>query len=321
MIPCEIKMLYSLPRMILAGIILLISPLNPSAADKLPVFVTIAPQRYFVQKIGKGLVDVHVMVPPGADPHTFEPKPQQMIAMASAKLYFAIGTDFEEARLDKIISTNPQIKVVHTDQGIQKIPMSNSGRNDAHHQETERNEERDRPQEGRHVKDEEHQGRGSLDPHIWLSPPLVMVQARTILNALQEVDPTHRSDYEANYKAFIAELETLDVDLRAIFAGKRGLGFMVFHPSWGYFARSYGLVQIPIEIAGKNPKLSQLKELIEHARENNVKVVFAQPQFSSKSATLIAKEIGAEIAFADPLAENWSANLRVVAEKVAAALQ
>ena len=96
---------------------------------------------------------------------------------------------------------------------------------------------------------------------------------------------------------------------------------MVFHPSWGYFARSYGLVQIPIEIGGKNPKLSQLKELIEHARENNVKVVFVQPQFSNKSATLIAKEIGAEIAFADPLAENWSANLREVAAKFEAALQ
>lgn len=307
--------------MMLVCSILLISPLNSSAADRLSVFVTIAPQRYFVQKLGKDLVDVHVMVPPGADPHTFEPKPHQMIAMASAKLYFAIGTDFEEARLDKIISTNPEIKVVQTDQGIQKIPMRNVDRNHAHLQETGQNEEREDPQKERLGNDEERQGNGRLDPHIWLSPPLVMVQARTILNALQEVDPTHRSDYEANYKAFIAELETLDVDLRAIFAGKRGLGFMVFHPSWGYFARSYGLVQIPIEIAGKNPKLSQLKKLIEHARENNVKVVFAQPQFSSKSATLIAKEIGAEIAFADPLAENWSANLRVVAEKVAAALQ
>ena len=245
MIPRKIKMLRSLPRMMLAGIILLISPLNPSAADKLPVFVTIAPQRYFVQKIGKDLVEVHVMVPPGADPHTFEPKPQQMIAMANAKLYFAIGIDFEVARLDKIISTNPQIKVVHTDQGIQKIPMSNSGRNDVHHQETERNEERDHPQEGRHLKDEEYQGRGSLDPHIWLSPPLVMIQARNILNALKDVDPTHRSYYEANYNAFISELETLDVDLKNIFAGKRGLGFMVFHPSWGYFAHSYGLVQVP----------------------------------------------------------------------------
>ena len=125
-------MLRPVPRMMLAGIILLIPTLNPSAADKLQVFVTIAPQRYFVQKIGKELVNVHVMVPPGADPHTFEPKPQQMIAIADAKLYFAIGTDFEEARLDKIISTNPQIKVVHTNQGIQKFPMSNSGRNDAH---------------------------------------------------------------------------------------------------------------------------------------------------------------------------------------------
>ncbi len=311
-------MLRPAAKILLSFIILLIPIPDAPAADRLSVFVTIAPQRYFVQKIGKDLVDIHVMVPPGADPHTFEPKPHQMIAMASAKLYFAIGIDFEEARLDKIISTNPQIKVVHTDQGIQKIPMTRSHRDEAHPQDNGQNEERQQPLLG---NDEEHQGSGRLDPHIWLSPPLVMVQARTILNALQEVDPTHRSDYEANYNAFIAELETLDVELKAIFASKRGLGFMVFHPSWGYFARSYGLVQIPIEIGGKSPKLFQLKELIEYARENNVKVVFVQPQFSSKSATLIAKEIGAEVAFADPLAENWSANLREVADKFAAALQ
>jgi zinc transport system substrate-binding protein len=309
------------PKLLLSCIILFISATNTSAADKVSVFVTIAPQRYFVQKIGKNLVDVSVMVPTGADPHIFEPKPQQMIAMARAKLYFAIGIDFEKARLDKIISTSPQIQVVHTDQGIQKIPMSNSGRNDAHHLETGQNEERENLLNLTHGNDVEHQGSDRLDPHIWLSPPLVMIQARTILNALQEVDPTHRSDYEANFNAFISELMALDVELKAIFAGKRELRFLVFHPSWGYFARSYGLVQVPIEIGGKNPKLSQLKELIEHARGNNVKVVFVQPQFSSKSAKLIAKEIGAEVAFADPLAENWSANLREVAGKVAAALK
>ncbi|MGA9535955.1 MAG: zinc ABC transporter substrate-binding protein [Desulfobacterales bacterium] len=266
--------------------------------DKLSVFVSIVPQRYFVRQIGKELVDVHAMVPPGADPHTYEPKPRQMVSLATAKLYFAIGIEFEAARLKKILSTNPQIKVVHTDEGIQKISMT----------------------EGTHHSGDQHD-RNGLDPHIWLSPPLVMMQARTILNALQEVDPVNRSKYEANYKAFMAELVDLDADLKKIFAGRQGLRFMVFHPSWGYFARSYGLVQVPVEIEGKSPKLAQIMELIEHARENNIKIIFVQPQFSSKSAELIAREIGGEVAMVDALAENWSENLREVANKFEAALK
>ena len=268
------------------------------SSDKLSVFVSIVPQRYFVRQIGKELVDVHAMVPPGADPHTYEPKPRQMVSLATAKLYFAIGIEFETARLKKILSTNPQIKVVHTDEGIQKISMTE----DTHH------------------SGDQHD-RSGLDPHIWLSPPLVMMQARTILNALQEVDPANRSKYEANYKAFMAELVDLDADLKKIFEGRQGLRFMVFHPSWGYFARSYGLVQVPVEIEGKSPKSAQIMELIEHARENNIKIIFVQPQFSSKSAELIAREIGGEVAMVDALAENWSENLREVANKFEAALK
>jgi zinc transport system substrate-binding protein len=266
--------------------------------DKLSVFVSIAPQRYFVQQIGKELVDVHAMVPPGADPHTYEPKPRQMVSLVTAKLYFAIGIEFEAARLKKILSTNPQIKVVHTDEGIHKISMT----------------------EGTHHSEGQHD-RSGLDPHIWLSPPLVMIQSRTILKALQEVDPANRSSYEANYKAFITELVDLDADFKKIFADRQGLRFMVFHPSWGYFARSYGLVQVPIQIEGKSPKSAQLTELIENAREKNIKIVFVQPQFSSKSAELIAREIGGEVAFVDALAENWSENLREVANKFEAALK
>ncbi|MCK5723282.1 MAG: zinc ABC transporter substrate-binding protein, partial [Gammaproteobacteria bacterium] len=97
--------------------------------------------------------------------------------------------------------------------------------------------------------------------------------------------------------------------------------FMVFHPSWGYFADTYGLKQVAVEIEGKNPKPSQLKELIEHAKEQGIKIIFVQPQFSSKSAKLVAREIGGRVAVADPLAQDWSANLRAVAREFKGALQ
>lgn len=267
------------------------------AAERVPVFVSIPPQSYFVQQIGKDLVDVHVLVEPGADPHTYEPKPQQMVALSKAVLYFAIGIEFETAKLVKITAVNPHMHVVHTDHGIMKLPMDAHGH---HHMKGKREEDH-------------HQG--SLDPHIWLSPPLVMLQARSILTALQAVDPAHRSTYEANYRAFILDIVDLDAQLRAIFDGLKGSPFMVFHPSWGTFAHAYGLNQVPIEIEGKSPKPAQLRELIERARSNRVKIIFVQPQFSSRSAEQISKAIGGRVAVIDPLAQDWANNLRQVAEE------
>ena len=266
---------------VMIGLFLLLG-VNVSAADKLPVFVSIVPQKYFVQQIGKSLVDVKIMVLPGASPATYEPKPQQMADLSKAHIYFAIGVPFENAWLGKIAATNSKMNIVHTNQGIEKL---------------------------------------GKDPHIWLSPPLVKIQARNILAALQEADPAHGSVYEANFKEFAARIDQLDTDLKNTLAGKKGLQFMVFHPAWGYFAHAYGLKQVPIEIEGKDPKPAQLEELIEHAREDGIKVIFVQPQFSSQSAELVAREIGGQVAFANPLAEDWMANLRQVADKFEAALK
>ena len=267
------------------------------AAERVSVFVSIAPQVYFVQQIGKDLVDVHVLVEPGADPHTYEPKPQQMVALSKAVLYFAIGIEFETAKLAKITAVNPRMQVVHTDHGIMKPPMATHDDHDA----------KDGHGEDRH--------QGGLDPHIWLSPPLVMLQARSILTALQVVDPAHRSTYEANYRAFILDVVDLDAQLRATFDGLKGSPFMVFHPSWGTFAHTYGLKQVPIEVEGKSPKPAKLKELIQRARSSRIKVIFVQPQFSSKSAQQLSKAIGGRVAVVDPLAQDWANNLRQVAEE------
>ena len=119
----------------------------------------------------------------------------------------------------------------------------------------------------------------------------------------------------------MTRIDALDARLKRTLANRQGLGFMVFHPSWGYFAETYGLKQIPIEIEGKDPKPAQLKEIIDTAKKKEIKVVFVQPQFSTKSAKLVAGEIGGQVVFADPLAEDWYSNLAEVADKFAAALK
>ncbi len=286
---------------LISGAFLLICSGHAQAGKKLAVFVSIPPQKYFLHQIGKQRVDIQVMVKPGASPATYEPKPRQMAAISRTHIYFAVGVPFEKTWLKKIAAANPDMQVVHTDHGIQKIPMATN------HTESERHREKDH--------------HGELDPHIWLSPTLVMTQARTILNALVEIDPDHRAVYEANTKVFFSKLAALDDELKNIFAGKQGFQFMVFHPSWGYFARAYGLQQVPVEIEGKNPKPAQLKALIEHAKKKHINIIFVQPQFSSRSARLLAKEIGGQVIFADPLAPDWSGNLREVAQKFKVALR
>jgi zinc transport system substrate-binding protein len=284
------------------------------AAKQVRVFVSIAPQKYFVQQIGKDRVAVEIMVPAGANPHTYEPRPRQMVALSKTHLYFAIGVPFEKTWLPKIAAASPNLKIVPTDHGIKKLHMAAHHDHEdehAHHADDHVKEHAD----DEHPDEREHAEAAGRDPHIWLSPSLVKIQARTIRDALQASDPAHRADYAASYDNFAARIDRLDSNLRKIFAGREGLRFMVFHPSWGYFAKTYNLKQVPIEIEGKNPKPAQLKELIEHARENGIKVVFVQPQFATRSAQLIAREIGGQVAYADPLAEDWMANLHEVAEK------
>jgi len=281
------------------------------AGEAIPVFVSIMPQKYFVEKIGRSLVKVFVMVSPGANPHIYEPRPNQMAALSKTRIYFAIGVTFEDAWLPRFANLNPQMRIVHTDKGIDKMAMV------AHHH-----------NEGKGVKNKEgtkHTDRenapGALDPHVWVSPPEVKIIARNILEALLEIDPANSLTYKSNHDAFIIEIEELDKDLKKIFSDKKGLKFMVYHPGWGYFARAYGLEQVPVEGEGKEPKPEQLKALIEHSRKDGIKVIFVQPQFSIKSAEVIAKAIGGQVIFADNLSQDWERNLREQAEKFKEALQ
>lgn len=273
-----------------------VSPVEASATR---VFVSIPPQKYFVQKIGGDLVSVAVLVPAGADPHTYEPKPKQMAELSKCAVYFAVGIDFEKAWLPRIAGTNPKMRIVHTDDGIKKIIMTD------HH----------------HDKMGHHHHGGTQDPHVWLSPALVKIQAEHIFHALIDIDPDNWMRYKNNYTAFLEEIDILDAELKNLFAGRKGDRFMVFHPSWGYFAKKYDLEQVPIEIEGKAPKPAQLTTLIRYAREHGIRVVFVQPQFSAKSAEMISHEIGGHVVHVDPMAENWAGNLREVARKFVTAVR
>jgi zinc transport system substrate-binding protein len=278
----------------------------PQTADaKLNVVVSIPPQKYFVQKVGGDLVSIMVMLPAGADAHTYEPKPRQMAALSKARIYFTVGVEFEHAWMKKFKMANPGLEVVHTEKVVPRVPMAG-------------------PHEGHQDRAEKHHGEhhhDGLDPHIWLAPELVAIQARAIRDGLIKADPANRTIYERNLEAFEKEIARLNQELAAAFKGLKGAKhILVYHPAWGYFCRAYGLEQVPIEKEGKNPTAKGLAHLIQQAKEEKAKVIFVQPQFSTRAAKTVAKAIGGQVVAIDPLAPDWAANLRNVATKLQKAL-
>lgn len=263
-------------------------------SDRIKVFVSILPQAYFVERVGGEHVDVSVMVGPGQSPATYEPRPKQMAELNKARLYFRIGVPFENVWMERISKANPNMKVIDTRHGIELLSMMAHHRHDdeAHH----------------------HHGTGMKDPHIWLSLRLVKTQAQNMCAALISEDLAHRSYYESNLRAFQADLDKLDGEISELLKPIKTRKFMVFHPALGYFARDYAWEEIPIERQGKEPSAKMLAGLIERAKAEGIKVVFVQQQFGHASAEMIARAIGGKVVYIDPLAKDYLANMRKIAE-------
>ena len=290
------------------AVLVLAASATVASAAQLELVASIVPVGTFVERIAGDRAEVSVLVPPGASPATYEPKPSQMAALSRADAFFAVGVPFERVWLPRIRSAVSGLDVVDLTRGIERVPMA-----------AEHDHDHDHATGHDHDHDNDHDNRG-LDPHIWLAPPLVLTMADTILDALIRLDPDGEAVYRANHAAFAADVRALDQELRATLAHPEGHGrFMVYHPSWGYFARAYGLTQLPVELEGKDPGPRELARLIDEARDAGISVVFVSPQFSERAAREIAASIDGSVAVADPLAADWAANLRRAAAAFAKA--
>lgn len=315
------------PRLLMTLLFLLLTliPALPATAAEpaLTVAVTIPPQAWFVQRLAGDLAQVVVLVPPGADPHTYEPKPSQVASLSRADLWLTIGVEFEDAWKDRLTGANPKMALAAMDAGIDKRPMTEHEHHgdhdgdhdmDEHHGEDEHAEDHDHEHGEEHGEDGHHHE--GLDPHVWTSPVLAKTLADNAAQALIQADPSHEVAYRANLAALQADLDALNARLAALFASlpedKRA--FLVYHPSWGYFADTYGLTQVVIESEGKEPGAKELMELIDFAKAHHVSTVFVQPQFSDKAAQVVAESIHGSVLKADPLAEDWADNMERVAE-------
>lgn len=262
--------------------------------DRLIVAASIMPQKEFIERIGKEKVHVVIMVPSGADPHTYEIEPRTLQEVSQSPLYFEVGSglEFELNYMDKIKSVNPDMKVVNSSKGLDFIPNPEHF-DDAHG----------------HVHAE-----NEADPHVWTSPRNVKVMVENIYQELIKADPENKEFYQKNKEEYILELEELDGKIIQEISGKENRKILVYHPSWGYFTRDYGFEQIAIEKGGKEPTPQSIANVIEQARKNNIRIIFVSPQFSRKNADFIAGELDAEVVLIDPLAPNYLENMLIVLE-------
>lgn len=277
----------------------LLLPCLPAAAAEngFSVIVSIAPQKYLLERIAGKHIAVTVLVKPGADPHSYEPSPSQMRQCASASAWFTMGIPFEDVWRDRITALSPKLAVISSIKGIGRLHFG------------------EQVHEGHEAGGHGHAGE---DPHVWLSPMLVREILPNMARELGKLMPEQAGEFRTNARQLADELEKLDRELLERFeqipAEKRI--FLTFHPSWQYYAHNYQLREFSIEVDGKEPGPQTMKQIIDLAKKHGIRAVFIEPQFSKTAAKAIAASIGAEVIEADPLEEDLLHLYQSMADKL-----
>lgn len=276
--------------------ILLVS-CNDASNDKLKVAVSIVPEEAFVKAVAGDLVEVVVMIPPGYSPANYQPSPKEMADLDESVLYFHIDVAAEQNILAGIKSND--IQLIDLADAVDNIYPARF------FEESESEEENDH--------DHDHAGR---DPHIWLSPKRAIIMVEKIKEELIKIDPENKAVYEKNAEAYISTIKSLDQEIKDALKDTQTNTFLIYHPSYGYFADDYGLNMIAIEDEGKDATIQGMESIIEYALEHDIHVIFYQEEFDNQQAEIIAKEINGITIQVSPLSDNYIESLRHVVEEL-----
>jgi zinc transport system substrate-binding protein len=277
------------------------------------VAVSIQPQAYFVRRLAGDRVDLITLVGQGQSPHSYEPTPRQMADLSRARAWFSIGVEFENALMPKIASLYPGLRIIDTTRGIKFRSMESHSHDEEEHEDDHDDDDHDVDDH-----DDDHEAR---DPHVWLGRDSVKVLLGHILAGLSALDPEGAPLFKANHDAFIREMDVLFDGLTRDLALLRGKPVFVFHPAFGYFFDEFGIIQEAVETGGKEPTQRALAALIEEARQEGARTIFVQAQFPANAARSVASAIGGTVAEIDPLAEDWSSNLKIMADALRSSIR
>ena len=267
--------------------------------DTKPIIaLSILPQEYFVQRIAGDLVNTVVLVGEGQSPHSYEPTPSQMAALAKAKAWILSGTDFELVLESKVSSLYPNLMIVDGTEGVTFRSLEAHGHED--HDEGED-----------HIT---HKDSLERDRHTWLGWESAKILASHVLSTTITLIPEQKLLLEANYKKLIEDIDVTFLSLKEQLAPLAGRKVFVYHPSFGYFFDEFDLIQEAVEIGGKEPTAKDLSLLIQKAKSEKAVALFVQKQFPLASAQTVAKAAGAKVLALDPLARDWMENIRVMGD-------
>ncbi len=283
---------------VLSSALLSVSVFAQIFTQKVDVFVSILPQKYFVERIGGEQVNVQVMVKPGQSPETFEPSPRLMARYSGADVYFTIGLPFEQVWIKRLASLNAAIQVINT------RPETTLLLQQTHQHDSDKHDS------------DKYKAHQQWDPHTWLSPILAIEQARVIYNALSELQPANAVLFEKNFRQLEQQLIQLDQSIANLFSKTDKHEFLTFHPAFSCFANRYHLTQRAIEIDGKEPSAKQIAALISELSAKQVPNILIEQQFNTVIARTIARSLNAGLLTVDPLAYDYIHNMQDIADKI-----
>ncbi|MCX7816396.1 MAG: zinc ABC transporter substrate-binding protein [Syntrophales bacterium] len=269
-----------------------------SAAERkvVRVVTSIPPHAYVAERIGGKFVHADVLIDEGKSPHSWEPTPTRVAKLSQADVFFTLNLPEERILLGKIKKLHGTLRYVDLQRGVNFRCLD------------------------RGIDVEKKELACVIDPHTWLSPKNMAIQAGIICDTLVSMYGEHTDYFRRNLKAFLADLEEVNSMVTHILAPFKGKKIYVFHPAFGYFTDTYGLFQVPIQAEGKEPGPRTLSIIVHQAKREGVKVIFIQPQFSVKNAQAIARAIGGEVFSINPLSKNYIANLEIMARTIAKGL-
>ena len=250
---------------------------SPSYAGKVSVIASIAPMADFVRQVGGERVDVKLLLPPGASPHTFEPTPKIVKVVSTADLFVKVGAGLE-FWAEKIVRASGNKRLTVVDSSSEVALIQHTDEHDVHTP-------------------------GGVDPHIWLDPSIASSIVSKIEKALSMIDPQGAAFYKKNATEYRKKLSALDRDIASRVGAFRTKGYVTFHPAWEYFSRRYGLRVVGVieEAPGKEPSPKHVANIIREIKQTGSKVVFVEPQFNPKIGEAIAKEANARVLYLDPI--------------------
>lgn len=271
-------------------LVLFASCTNQQKNTKPTLTVTIEPLRYFTETIVGDKFKVVSMVPDGTSPETYDPTPQQLVALSKSTAYLQIGhIGFEQSWIKKLQENTPKLPFYDMSLGINLIHVQ-GGHTHVH---------------GDHV----HSG---VEPHTWNSTKNARIIAENVYKAVSELDQANADYYKHRLDSLNDIIYETNVEVQKLLT-EADHTFLIYHPALTYFARDYGLKQISIEETGKEPSPSHLQALIKTCKNNDTRIIFVQKEFDMHNAQMIAKEIGVEVVPINPLNYHWKEEMIQIA--------